>query len=83
MRPGRFEDDGRTVAPMDARARPSAGRGGGAASPKEEQTGAEHLLTRTEGWLCALGALSAALLIALAFLAGLAALVGVLILLWS
>lgn len=88
------DDDGRTIVDMSGVSAPSM-LGMGAAQPQhkkvpsppqpetEERPWEDRSLTREERRMYALGALKAALLIGLAFLAGLAAVIALLLLFWS
>ncbi len=76
-------DDGRTVADMSEVTRPRLFSGG---KPKKEEKKAERIMveyTPSERRWAVLGALRAALLIALVYLAGLALVIALLIRLWK
>jgi hypothetical protein len=90
-----FEDDGRTVADMSGITRqnlflPRMPRKNTQVSPQQEPEGSpsdrpweDNSLSKTESLWYALGALKAALFIALAFLVGLGLVVAALLLIWK
>lgn len=85
------DDDGRTIADMSGLSRPSmfghlpgsVKRGGEPQAETPEDKEQDPPYTPRERRMYALGALKAALLIGFAYLAGLAAVIGLMILVWS
>ena len=79
------DDDGRVIAPMDIDGMPhTIARERRAPAQSSQQQGSAPLeLTRAEKWSVCLGALKAALLIALVFIVGLGLAILLMIYLWS